>query len=100
MRMGRLRSLFSFMVTFVGSVAMWWIYFDSSAHSGHHKITHSNDPGRLARLAYTYLHLPIAAGIIVTAVGDELVLGLLVTILLVVVGVSERLISKRRRAAV
>jgi low temperature requirement protein LtrA len=33
----------------------------------------SGDPGRLARLAYTYLHLPIAAGIIVTAVADELV---------------------------
>ena len=34
----------------------------------------SSDPGRLARLAYTYLHLPIVAGIIVAAVGDELLL--------------------------
>ncbi len=31
-------------------------------------------PGRLARLAYTYLHLPIVAGIVVAAVGDELLL--------------------------
>ena len=34
----------------------------------------SDDPGRLARSGYTYLHLPIVAGIIVAAVADELVL--------------------------
>ena len=34
----------------------------------------SDDPGRLARDAYTYLHLPIVAGVIVTAVGDELLI--------------------------
>jgi low temperature requirement protein LtrA len=34
----------------------------------------SGDPGRLARSAYTYWHLPMVAGIIVTAVGDELVI--------------------------
>ena len=34
----------------------------------------SDDPGRLARSGYTYLHIPIVAGIIVAAVGDELVL--------------------------
>ena len=33
-----------------------------------------SEPGRLARLAYTYLHMPIVAGIIVAAVADELVL--------------------------
>ena len=31
-------------------------------------------PGRLGRFAYTYLHIPMVAGIIVTAVGDELVI--------------------------
>ena len=31
-------------------------------------------PGGWAELAYTYLHLPMVAGIIVAAVGDELVL--------------------------
>jgi len=35
---------------------------------------HSTDPGRQGRIAYTYLHLPIVAGIIVGAVADELVL--------------------------
>jgi low temperature requirement protein LtrA len=33
-----------------------------------------DDPGRMARLAYTYIHLPIIAGIVITAVGDEIVL--------------------------
>jgi low temperature requirement protein LtrA len=35
-------------------------------------IAHSADPGRLGRSAYTYFHLPMVAGIIVAAVGDEL----------------------------
>jgi low temperature requirement protein LtrA len=37
-------------------------------------IARTADPGRLARLAYTYIHLLIVAGIIVAAVADELVL--------------------------
>ena len=37
-------------------------------------ITKSDDPGRLARSGYTYIHILIVAGIIVAAVGDELVL--------------------------
>jgi low temperature requirement protein LtrA len=53
---------------------MWWIYFDTGHERGSHHIASSADPGRVARLAYTYMHLPIVAGIIVTAVGDELVL--------------------------
>jgi low temperature requirement protein LtrA len=61
-------------VAFVGSIAMWWIYFDTSAEAATETIATSDDPGRLARSAYTYLHLPLVAGIIVAAVGDELVL--------------------------
>jgi low temperature requirement protein LtrA len=34
----------------------------------------SEDPGRLARDAYTYGHLPIVAGIIATAVGQDLLI--------------------------
>jgi low temperature requirement protein LtrA len=37
-------------------------------------IDRAGDPGRLARLAYTYVHLVIVAGIVVVAVGDEFVL--------------------------
>ncbi|BDU16591.1 low temperature requirement protein A [Lysobacter auxotrophicus] len=64
----------AFGVAFLGSVAMWWIYFDTGAERASHRISHSDDPGRQARLAYTYLHLLIVAGIIVCAVADELTL--------------------------
>lgn len=64
----------AFIVAVLGAVAMWWIYFDTGAVRAHHRIAHSDDPGRVARIAYTYLHLPIVAGIILCAVADELVL--------------------------
>lgn len=64
----------AFVVAVVGSLALWWIYFDSGLQRAHHRILHSADPGSQARLAYTYLHAPIVAGIIVCAVADELVL--------------------------
>jgi low temperature requirement protein LtrA len=53
---------------------MWWIYFNAGVERGTVSITSSLDPGRLARLAYTYIHLFIVAGIIVMAVGDEFTL--------------------------
>ncbi|MGO4259936.1 low temperature requirement protein A [Lysobacter sp. TAB13] len=64
----------AFCIAFLGSVAMWWIYFDSGAARGEHRITHGHDTASQARLAYTYLHLLIVGGIIVCAVADELVL--------------------------
>ena len=54
--------------------AMWWIYFSIGAERGSRLIATAADPGRLARLAYTYIHLLIVAGIIVAAVADEFVL--------------------------
>jgi low temperature requirement protein LtrA len=64
----------AFVSAFVGSLAMWWIYFHVGAEAGSEQLSKSSEPGRLARLAYTYLHMPIVAGIIVSAVADELVL--------------------------
>jgi low temperature requirement protein LtrA len=61
-------------LSLLGSIAMWWVYFHIGAEAGAEHISQSGDTGRLARLAYTYLHLPIVAGIVVSAVGDELVL--------------------------
>jgi len=58
----------------LGSILMWWIYFDTGASNAHHRIARSATPGRQGRLAYTYLHTLIVAGIIVCAVADELVL--------------------------
>ena len=62
----------AFLVAFVGSVAMWWIYFNIGAERGSRQIAGSDDPGRVARAVYTYFHIPIIAGIVVCAVGDEI----------------------------
>jgi low temperature requirement protein LtrA len=64
----------AFVSALIGSIAMWWIYFHKGAEAGSEQISRSSEPGRLARLGYTYLHMPIVAGIIVSAVADDLVL--------------------------
>lgn len=68
------QALLGFLSAFIGSVVMWWIYFDIGAERGSRSIQQADDPGSTARLAYTYLHLLIVAGIIVCAVADELTL--------------------------
>jgi low temperature requirement protein LtrA len=62
----------AFVVAFVGSVALWWIYFSRGTEAASEMISSSEDPGRLARSAYTYFHLPMIAGIIAVAAADEL----------------------------
>ncbi|MGZ8283041.1 MAG: low temperature requirement protein A [Allosphingosinicella sp.] len=63
-----------FSSAFLGTVAMWWLYFNIGAVRAADRIGADSDPGRYARLAYTYLPLPIIAGILVSAAADELVL--------------------------
>ena len=64
----------AFVSAFAASIAMWWIYFHKGAEAGSEKISRSAESGRLARSAYTYLHMPIVGGIILSAVADDLVL--------------------------
>jgi low temperature requirement protein LtrA len=64
----------AFVVAFLGSAALWWMYFARSAHDASDAIAHAADPGKMARSAYTYFHLPMIAGIIAVAAADELVL--------------------------
>lgn len=66
--------VFSLGAAFIVTAALWWDYFGEVAGHSRRHITQSDDLGRLARDAYTYLHVPIVAGVIVTAVGDELLL--------------------------
>jgi low temperature requirement protein LtrA len=61
-------------VAFLETVALWWLYFGTPAGRSHAAMTASDDPGRVARDAYTYLHLLIVAGIIATAAGDDLLI--------------------------
>ncbi len=60
-------------VAFLGSAALWWLYFDETAFRSQRFLRNHEDAGRLGRNSFTYLHLPIVAGIILTAVGDDLV---------------------------
>jgi low temperature requirement protein LtrA len=62
----------AFASAFAGAVAMWWLYFDIGAERAARQLAQDKDPGRMARLAYTYFHIPIVAGIIVTAASDEM----------------------------
>jgi low temperature requirement protein LtrA len=59
---------------FGGAVAMWWIYFATMAEEAREEFTRAENPGALARTAYSYAHIPVVAGIILAAVGNEMVL--------------------------
>ena len=58
----------------LGTILMWWIYFDTGAKRATKRIERADDPGREARSAYTYVHALIVGGIIACAVADELVI--------------------------
>ena len=60
----------AFVSSFIGSATMWWIYFDIGAKRASTMISMAENAGFIARNAYTYLHMPIVAGVIVTAVAD------------------------------
>ncbi|WP_132956338.1 low temperature requirement protein A [Rhizobium sp. BK251] len=60
-----------FAISFIGSVAMWWLYFHAGHERAAQRIEHAQTPGSLGRQAFTYAHLPILAGIILNAVADE-----------------------------
>jgi low temperature requirement protein LtrA len=64
-------TLIAFLVAFLGSLAMWWIYFDTSSQAGTEAIVGSSDPGRIGAY-FHYTHVIIVAGVIITAVGNEL----------------------------
>ncbi len=62
------------LVAFVTAVTMWWLYFDHGERAGSRAIASSSSPGRIARLAYTYVHAIIIAGVVLTSVADKEVL--------------------------
>lgn len=59
-------------VSFIGCVAMWWMYFDTSSGDAAHVIEHADDPGRVGS-HFHYLHVLLIAGVIACAVADDLV---------------------------
>jgi low temperature requirement protein LtrA len=66
--------LLAFGLAFLSTAALWWLYFDYVAGIAQRRLELAADRTRLARDGYTYLHVVMVAGIIVSAVGDELVI--------------------------
>jgi low temperature requirement protein LtrA len=64
--------LAAFTVAFLGSAAMWWLYFNYVARIAERRLELAANRTVLARDAYAYLHAVMVAGVIVAAVGDEL----------------------------
>jgi low temperature requirement protein LtrA len=68
------KTILAFIMAFLASAAIWWLYFTSVAALGEHYLEVADHRTTLARDAYTYLHVVFVAGIILSAVGDELVI--------------------------
>ncbi len=70
-----LESIIAMFAAFVAAAAAWWIYFDHGERIGAEAIEAADEPGRLVRTAYTWVHLAIIAGIVLMSVGDKEALG-------------------------
>jgi low temperature requirement protein LtrA len=66
-------TVIAFLVAFLGSLAMWWVYFDTGSKDGSHVIAHSPDPGRMGAY-FHYVHVTMVGGVIISAVASELVI--------------------------
>jgi low temperature requirement protein LtrA len=71
---GRPADVAAFVLAFVGSAGLWWLYFDRSAAASTQVIERAADPGALGRSAYHLIHPVMVAGIIVVAAADDVVL--------------------------
>lgn len=67
-------TIVAFALAFLITAALWWLYFNLVAAIAERRLAEAVNRTVLARDAYTYLHVVIVAGILLTAVGDELVI--------------------------
>ena len=72
----RLEVVAALLLALLSSTALWWLYFGQVARRVLAEIRAAppEQRGKIGRDIYTYLHLPIVAGIVLVAVGDELVI--------------------------
>ncbi len=56
---------------FLSTVLMWWIYFHDGQEQASDKAEDSQAPQKTAQHLFVYGHVPIVAGIILTAVGED-----------------------------
>ena len=67
-------TLAAFATAFLITAALWWLYFTYVVRVAERRLEMATNRTRMARDGYTYLHVVFVAGIIVSAVGDELVI--------------------------
>lgn len=60
-----------FCSAFVSTVVMWWIYFHHGQEETAKKAENAEEKAKIAHNLFNYWHLPIVAGIILTAVGED-----------------------------
>jgi low temperature requirement protein LtrA len=68
-------TLTAFLSILVATMAMWWIYFSFSAEKGTEAVEKADDSGKEARIVYVYLHIPVICGMLLSAAGDEGLVG-------------------------
>jgi low temperature requirement protein LtrA len=66
--------LVSLTFAFVGTAALWWLYFSEIAGRVSRGLAESENSTLIGRDVFTYGHALIVAGIILFAVGDEIVI--------------------------
>jgi low temperature requirement protein LtrA len=61
----------------VVAAALWWVYFDDALEQVEHRLNEVVGPARnvMARDAFSFLHLPLVAGIVLLALGAKKTLG-------------------------
>jgi low temperature requirement protein LtrA len=59
---------------FLSTVLMWWIYFHDGQEQASETAEDTSEPQTTAHHLFTYGHLPIVAGIILAAVGEDFVI--------------------------
>ncbi|MGA7396185.1 MAG: low temperature requirement protein A [Solirubrobacterales bacterium] len=64
----------AFSTAFLSTVCLWWLYFNYVATVFEHMLVSATNRSVVARNLYTYGHIPIIAGIILCAVGDEIII--------------------------
>lgn len=67
-------SVLALLAAFVGTILFWLLYFSHGAEHGSRFISQAEQSGGIARLTYTYLHMILIGGVVLLAVGDDLVI--------------------------
>jgi low temperature requirement protein LtrA len=64
----------AFALAFLSTAALWWLYFNLVATIAERRLAEAENRTLVARDAFTYLHVVIVAGILLSAVGDEIII--------------------------